>query len=96
MPPEIIISSHSHTVLHRDSPTTGEKQAKKSEASTTARAVLGTEVAVLGMCNNNNDSDSRKRSCAAIYIVGFIMKPRGRAELGVAQDSDKSLRGLEP
>ena len=28
-------------------------------------------------------------------VVGFIIEPRGRAELGVVQDSDKSLTGLE-
>ena len=43
---------------------------------------------VLGMCNNNNGSDSGR-------MVGFIIESRGRAELGVAQDSDKSLTGLE-
>ena len=63
--------------------------------SATKYAVLGTKVAVLGMCNNNNGSDSRRRICAAMHIVGFIMEPRGRAELGVTQDSDKSLTGLE-
>ena len=31
---------------------------------------------VLGMCNG---SDSRRRICAAMHIVGFIIEPRGRA-----------------
>ena len=44
---------------------------------------------VRGMCNNNNNGSDSGR------MVGFIIEPRGRAELGVAQDSDKSLTGLE-
>ena len=31
----------------------------------------------------------------AMHMAGFIMEQRGQAELGVAQDLDKSLTGLE-
>ena len=78
----------SHSPPQRLSYSTGENHVKrKSRASATTCAVLGTKVAVLGMCNNNNGSDSRRRTCAAIHMyvcchrIGFIMERRGRAEL---------------
>ena len=77
------MSHHNGTLLQRGSPTV---QAKKGGASFTKCAVLSTEVVVLGMCNNKNGSGSRRRICAAMQIVGFIIESRGRAELGVAQD----------
>ena len=84
-----------HSPPERLSHSAGEKHVKKSGASATKCAVLGTKVAVLGMCNENDSSNSRRRICAVMHMIGFTMEPRGRAELGVAQDSDKSLTGLE-
>ena len=38
----------------------------------------------------------KENLCSDIHvIVGFIMEPRGRAELEIAQDPGKSLTGLE-
>ena len=68
---------------------------KINGASATKCAALGRKVAVLGMCNNNNGSDSRSRISTAIHMVGFIMERGDRAEPGVAQDPDKSLTALE-
>ena len=65
---------------------------KKSGASATKCAVLGTKAAVLGMCNNNNGSDSRRRICAAIHmyvIVGFIMERRAGSCSGFRQVSHR-------
>ena len=71
------------------------REKKKSGTFTTKCAVLGSKVAVLGMCNNNNGSDSESRISTSMHMVGFIMEPGGRAEPGVANDSDKSLTALE-
>ena len=68
---------------------------KTSGASAIKCAVLGRRVVVLGMCNNNNGSDSRSRISATIHMVGFTMGPASRAEQGVAQDPDNSLTALE-
>ena len=43
------------------------------------------EVAVLGMCNDNNGSDSRRRICAAMHIVGLSWEFL-RIQTSVSQD----------
>ena len=47
-------------------------------------------------CATTTTVQTQENLCSDTHvIVGFIKEPRGRAELGVAQDSDKSLTGLE-
>ena len=90
------ISQSSHSPPQRLFDSTCENQVKrKSGASATKRAVLGTKVGVLGMCNNNNGSDSREQNlCSNTHVICRFLS-RGRTKLGVAQGSDKSLTGLE-
>ena len=44
------------------------KHVKRKSGASAQCAVLGTKVAVLGMCNNNNGTDSRRRICAVIHM----------------------------
>ena len=89
------------TLFRRGSPTAQAKSTRKEKrrVSATKRAVLGTKVVVLGMCNNSDGLDSRSRIFAATHMVRFYHG--GRAELACAcQQSPgsgfrKSLRELE-
>ena len=80
------------TLLRRGSPTVQTKTTskEKSGASATKCAVLGMKIGVLGMCNNNNSSDSRRRICAEILmyvIVAFNMERRAGSCSGFRQVS---------
>ena len=67
----VIIRYLSHSPPQRLFNSTCENHVKrKSGASATKRSVLGTKVAVLGMCNNNNGSDSREQNlCSDTNVI---------------------------
>ena len=58
------------------------KAREKEKAERLQQNVLfsAQKFAVLGMCNNSNGSDSRRRICAGMHMVGFKMEPRDGAK----------------